>query len=179
MSLYEILKITLHSDRVFGQNLLRGNIESDCPQVDNFDFINAGDDEEQTRTNSASLASAMTDDLLLFDNICLFTFFSLPSLKMMALSYSGTIRMQKKMEMGKVMTIKMMEMVFRIKEQQSKESSSGSLRSLSFILTTLRENQIILWSKITIAFCIVYLVLRRHFRCVFLMSEKLFCIILL
>ena len=39
---------------VFGQNLLR-----DCPQVDNLDFINAGDDEEQAGTHGSSLVSAM------------------------------------------------------------------------------------------------------------------------
>ena len=59
MSLYEIVKITLHSDGVFGQNLLRGHIKSDCPQVDNLDFINAGDDEEQAGTHGSSLVSAM------------------------------------------------------------------------------------------------------------------------
>ena len=75
-----------------------------------------------------------------------FTFFSLPSLKMMALSYSGTIRMQKKMEMGKVRTMKMREKVISRIEQQSSEASSGSL--LSFILTTWRENQVIMVSKI-------------------------------
>ena len=52
------MEITFHSNRVFGQNLLRRNIESDCPQIDHFDFINAGDDEEQAWTNSASLVSA-------------------------------------------------------------------------------------------------------------------------
>ena len=66
-----------------------------------------------------------------------FTFFSLPSLKMMALSYSGTIRMQKKMEMGKVRTMKMREKTISRIEQQSFEASSGSLGS--FIRTTLKE----------------------------------------
>ena len=56
MSFYKLGKLcTLHSDRVFGQNLLRGDIKSDGPQIDNFDFINAGDDEEQARTNRSSL----------------------------------------------------------------------------------------------------------------------------
>ena len=51
------MKITFHSDRVFGQNLLRGDIKSDGPQIDHFDFINAGDDEEEAGTDSASLVS--------------------------------------------------------------------------------------------------------------------------
>ena len=38
--------INSHGDRVFGQNLLRGNIESDCPQIDNFDLVNTRDYEE-------------------------------------------------------------------------------------------------------------------------------------
>merc|ERR1719219_1106153 len=38
------------------------------------------------------------------------------------------------MELGKVMTMRMMEMVFSRREQQSKHSS-GSLDSLSFIVT--------------------------------------------
>ena len=70
--------------------------------------------------------------------------------------------MQKKMEMGKVMTMRMMEMVFSRREQQSKPSS-GSLDSLSFIVTILRENHIISEeNKRNVA--VGYLVLGRHFR---------------
>merc|ERR1719510_2637093 len=47
--------VNLHSHRVLGQDLLRGDIKGDGPQVDNLDFINAGDDEEQARTNSSPL----------------------------------------------------------------------------------------------------------------------------
>ena len=64
MSFYKLVKITLHSDRVFSQNLLRGDIKSDCPQIDHFNFINAGDDEEQARTNSAALKSQVGDNAI-------------------------------------------------------------------------------------------------------------------
>ena len=47
--------ITLDSDGVFGEDLLWWHVESDGPEVDHLDLVNAGDDEEQARTNCPSL----------------------------------------------------------------------------------------------------------------------------
>ena len=47
--------ITLDSDGVFGEDLLRGNVESDGPEVDHLHLVNAGDDEEQSRAHGATL----------------------------------------------------------------------------------------------------------------------------
>ena len=69
--------------------------------------------------------------------------------------------MQKKMEMGKVRTMKMMEKVISRIEQQSFEASSGSLGSS--ILTILREKSNNLDNKIPKMLSNVYLVLGRHF----------------
>ena len=76
------MKITLNSDRVFGQDLLRGHIKSDGPQIHHLDFINAGDDEEQARTNSPTLLTAKQIWLIWpFDNIWLFSVYLLQSAK--------------------------------------------------------------------------------------------------
>ena len=64
---------------------------------------------------------------------------NLPSLKRMARSYSGTMRIQKKMEMGNVRMMRMMEMIVSRTEQQSEEVSGCS--SLSPIATICGANE--------------------------------------
>merc|ERR1719373_232036 len=74
-------------------------------------------------------------------------FFSLPSLKRMARSYSGTMRIQKKMEMGNVRMMRMMEMIVSRTEQQSEEVSGWSSLSPIATICGANENQ----NKLTLA----------------------------
>ena len=47
--------ITLDSDGVFGEDLLWWHVESDGPEVDHLDLVNAGDDEEQAGAHGTTL----------------------------------------------------------------------------------------------------------------------------
>ena len=61
--------INSHSDRVFGQNLLRWNIKGDGSEVDSDNGVKTWENKEQSRTHSSTfldLAKSKDDSSLIF-----------------------------------------------------------------------------------------------------------------
>ena len=144
-SYYVSEPFTLHCDRVLGQNLLWRHVESDGPEVHHLHLVNAGNDEEQSWSCSPSLLQSKRPELVSIRELV--SDVNLPSLKRMARSYSGTMRIQKKMEMGNVRMMRMMEMIVSRTEQQSEEVSGCSSLSPIATICGANENQ----NKLTLA----------------------------
>ena len=99
-----MLTVTLSLVRISWE----GNVEGDRPEVDHRDRVEAGEDEEEARTNNSASLHSETENASLHW-FSFFIFIHLPRRKMMARSYSWTVFRQNQMEMGKVTATRMME----------------------------------------------------------------------